>query len=181
MRYLFFFFLPLILSSCSSSKKDYSPKDDFDKLENIFSSDNWKVTGSGTDTSYWYFSRQGDLVFTVYDFKIRDGDSSLSEVNQINYSGDAIKWVRYGYTLKLSLADSASVVWNSENNHKVAYTFKKLSDSSISIELPQGKKLLLTKTLSLAIFLARSRYDHIHNTHTVDSPLAPRRGKPLSN
>src|SRR6187401_2119198 len=134
MRYLFFFFLAFIFLSCSSSKKKYLPKDYFHKLENIFYSDNWKVTGEGTDTSYWYFSRVGDLAITVYDFKIREGDSSLSEVSQINYSGDTIKWVRNGYALKLSLADSASVVWNSENDDKVAYTFKKLSDSSISIE-----------------------------------------------
>ena len=181
MRYLFFFFLAFILLSCSSSKKNYSPKGDFDKLENIFYSDNWKVTGEGTDTSYWYFSRVGDLAITVYDFKIREGDSSLSEVSQINYSGDVIKWIRSGDTLKLRSADSASIVWNSVHDDKVVYTFKKLSDSSISVELPQVKKLLLTKTLSLAIFLARSRYDYIHNTHTVDSPLIPRRGKPLNN
>jgi hypothetical protein len=181
MRHLFFFFLPLALLSCGSSKKNYSPKDDFDKLENIFSSDNWKVTGSGADTSYWYFSRLGDLAYTVYDFKIKEGDSSLNEVSHINYSGGAIKWIRTSDTLKLVSADSVFAVWNSQSNDKVVYTFKKLSDSSISVEMPQDKKLLLTKTLSLATFLARSRYDHIHNTHTVDSPLVPRRGKPLSN
>jgi hypothetical protein len=174
MRYLFFYF---ILLSCSSSKKTDSPKDDFDKLEHIFSSDNWKVTGNGTDTSYWYFSRLGDLAFTVYDFKIREGDSSINEVNHINYAGGAIKWIRSSETLRLVSADSASAIWNDLNDDKVAYTFKKLSDSSISVELPKGKKLLLTKTLSLAIFLARSRYDHIHNTHTVDSPVVPHRGK----
>ena len=167
--------------SCSSSKKDYSPKDDFDKLENIFSSDNWKVTGDGTDTSYWYFSRIGDLAFTVYDFKIKEGDSSINEVNHINYSGSEIKWIRTRDTLKLNSVDSASAVWIDLNDEKAVYTFKKLSDSSISFELPEGKRLLLTKTLSLAIFLARSRYDHIHNTHTVDSPLVPRGGKTLSN
>jgi len=181
MRYLFFFFLSLILLSCSSSKKNDSPKDDFDKLENIFSSDNWKVTGNGTDTSYWYFSRLGELAFTVYHFKIREGDSSINEVSHINYAGDAIKWIRSSETLKLVSADSVSAIWNDLNDDKTAYTFKKLSNSNISVELPQGKKLLLTKTLSLAIFLARNRYDHLHNTHTVDSPLVPHRGKSLSN
>jgi hypothetical protein len=117
----------------------------------------------------------------VYDFKIREGDSSLSEVSQMNYSGDAIKWIRSGDTLKLVSADTVSAIWNDLNDDKAAYTFKKLSHSNISVELPEGKKLLLTKTLSLAIFLARSRYDHLHNTHTVDSPLVPHRGKSLSN
>jgi len=181
MRYLFFFFLAFILLSCTSSKKNYSPKDDFDKLENIFSSDNWKVTGSGTDTSYWYFSRLGDLVYTVYNFKIKEGDSSLNEVSHINYSGDAIKWIRAGDTLKLVSADSVSTVWNDLNDGKAVYTFKKLSDSNISVEMPQDKKLLLRKSLSLPTLLARSRYDHIHNTHTVDSPLVPGRRKPLRN
>jgi hypothetical protein len=175
MRYLVFFFVAFILLSCSSSKKKYSPKDDLDKLEHLFSSDNWKVTGDGTDTSYWYFSRLGDLSFTVYDFKIREGDSSINEVSHINYAGDAIKWIRPGDTLKLVSADSASAIWNGLDDDKTAYTFKKFSDSSISCESPEGKKLVLTKTLSLAIFLARSRYDHIHNTHTVDSPLVPHR------
>jgi len=178
MRYLFFYF---ILLSCSSSKKTDSPKDDFDNLEHIFSSDNWKVTGNGTDTSYWYFSRLGNLAFTVYDFKIREGDSSINEVNHINYAGGAIKWIRSNETLKLVSADSASAIWNDLNDDKAAYTFKRLSDNNISVELPQGKKLLLTKTLSLAIFLARSRYDHIHNTHTFDSPLVQHKGKTLSN
>jgi len=181
MRYLFFFFLPLILLSCSSSKKNESPKDDFDKLEHIFSSDNWKVTGDSTETSYWYFSRLGDLAFTVYDFKIREGDSSINEVSHINYAGDVIKWIRSGETLKLVSADSVSAMWNDLIDDKAVYTFKRLSDNNISVELPQGKKLMLTKTLSLATFLARNRYDHIHNTHTVDSPLVPHRGKSLSN
>ena len=181
MRYLFFFFLPFILLSCGSSKKNYSPKDDFDKLENIFSSDNWKVTGDGTDTSYWYFSRLGDLSFTVYHFKIRESDSSIKEVSHMNYAGDAIKWIRSGETLKLVSADSVSAIWNDLNYDQAVYTFKRLSDNNISVELPQGKKLMLTKTLSLATFLARNRYDHIHNTHTVDSPLVPHRGKSLSN
>ena len=181
MRNLFFFFLALILLSCSSSKKNYLPKDDFDKLEHIFSSDNWKVTGDSTETSYWYFSRLGDLAFTVYDFKIEEGDSSINEVSHINYTGDAIKWIRSGDTLKLLSADSASAIWNVLNDDKTTYTFEKLSDSNITVELPQGKKLMLTKTLSLATFLARNRYDHIHNTHTVDSPLVPHRGKSLSN
>ena len=181
MRNLFFFFLALILLSCSSSKKNYLPKDDFDKLEHIFSSDNWKVTGDGIDTSFLYFSRLGDLAFTVYHFKIREGDSSISQVSHINYAEDAIKWIRSGDTLKLVSADSVSARWNDLNDDKTEYTFKKLSDSNISVELSRGKKLLLTKTLSLAIFLARSRYDHIHNTHTFDSPLVQHKGKTLSN
>ena len=181
MKSLVFFFSILILLSCSSSKKNSSPKDDFDKLENIFSSDNWKVTGDGNDSSYWYFSRLGDLAFTVYHFKIRQGDSSINEVSHINYARDAIKWIRSSETLKLVSADSVSAIWNDLNDAKATYTFKKVSDSNISVELPHGKKLLLTKKLSLAIFLARSRYDYIHNTHTVDSPLVPHRGKPLSN
>ena len=162
-------------------KKKDSPKDDFDKLEHIFSSDNWKVIGDVTDTSYWYFSRLGDLAFTVYNFKIREGDSSINEVSHINYAGDAIKWIRSGETLKLVSVDSVSAVWNDLNDDKAAYTFKRLSDNNISVELPQGQKLLLTKTLSLAIFLARNRYDHIHNTHTVDSPLVSHKRKTLSN
>lgn len=180
MRYLVSFFLPFILFSCSSSKERYSPKDEFEKLENIFSTANWKIA-DGDDTSYWYFSRLGDLNYTMYEFKIIKGDSSVNETSQINNMNNNIIWIRSSDTLKLASADSSTVKWNTFKDDKPAYFFKKLSDDSISLALPAGKQLLMTKTLSLATFLVRSRYDYIHNTHTVDSPLVSHRGKPLGN
>src|SRR4029453_13375637 len=100
MRYSITFFLLLILFSCTSSNKKLSSKDEFDKLENIFSSANWWMTGSA-DTSYWYFRRLGYINYTVYYYKIKEGDSSLHEVSHINYLNNIICWVRFADTLKL--------------------------------------------------------------------------------
>jgi hypothetical protein len=158
--------------------KKSSPKEEFDRLENIFSVANWKMI-TGYDTSYWYFSRLGDLSYKVYDFKIIKGDSSLNESSNITYTKNAVYWMRTADTLKLISVDSTSAIWNTLKDDKLIYSFKKLSDDSISLELPAGGPLLLTKTLSLATFLVRSQYDYLHNTHTVDSPLVPHRGKDL--
>jgi len=176
MRYIVFFFL--FLYSCNSSDTKLSPKVQFDNLENIFSSDNWKITGN-TDTSYMYFSRQGDMKYTVYDFKLAEGDSSINEVSYINYIKNTVTWIRSADTLKLVSIDSSTAKWNSLKDNKPFYNFNKLSENSISIELPEGMQLLMTKTLSLATFLVRSRYDYLHNTHTVDSPIVRPRGESL--
>ena len=177
MRYIIFFFFLILLFSCDSPKKEFSPKGEFDKLENIFSTANWQMIDSN-DTSYLYFSRLGDLNYKVYNYKIIKGDSSLYDVGTIGYLNNAINWMRSADTLKLASSDSTSAIWNTVKDNKMACSFKKLSDSSISLEV-DGRKILLTKTLPLATFLVRSKYDYMNNTHMVDSPLVPRRGKPL--
>ena len=178
MKYSIAFFFLLILFSCSSPNKKLSSKDEFDKLEKIFSSANWRIT-EGADTAYWYFSRLGDLNYTVYDYTIKEGDSSLHEVSHISYLNNIISWVRLADTLKLVSLDSSTAVWHSIKEDQPAYSFKKLSDSSVSVDLPGGKQLSMKKTLSLTPFLVRSKYDHLHHTHTVESPEVPHRGKPL--
>ena len=179
MRYIISLFLLLLLFSCDSEKKKIvSPKEKFDKLENIFSTANWKVTESA-DTSYLYFSRLGDLNYTVYDYKLVKGDSSINEISHIGYINNEVSWMRSADTLQLAAVDSASAIWNARKDDKMVYTFKKLSDSTVSMTFQDNKQVLLKKTLSLATFLVRSKYDYIHNTHTVDSPLVPHRGRDL--
>jgi hypothetical protein len=176
---LFLFFLSVsVLFSCSSSPNELSPKDQFDELENIFSIANWK-TIDGADTSYLYFSRLGDLNYKVYDFKIVKGDSSLREVSEINYVNKDVNWILSAGTLKLVSSDSTSAIWNTVEGNKMAYSFKRLSDSSIFVKLPGNRQAVMMKTLPLATFLVRSKYDYISNTHTVDSPIVKHRGKDL--
>ena len=174
----FFFLLILVLFSCSSANNRLSPKDLFDQLENIFSTANWKVI-NGTDTSYWYFSRLGDLNYKVYDFKIVNGDSSLREVSEINYVNKNVNWIRSADTLKLVSSDSTSAIWNIVNDNEMAYSFERLADSNISVALPGNRQAVMIKTLPLATFLVRSKYDYINSTHTVDSPVVKHRGKDL--
>jgi hypothetical protein len=83
MRYLFFSFC-FDFIVVQFIKKNDSPKDDFDKLENIFSSDNWKVTGMVL-IHHIGISAGWATWFHVYDFKIKEGDSSINEVSHINY------------------------------------------------------------------------------------------------
>ena len=167
-----------ILLSCSTAEKQVSPKEKFDQLENVFSTANWKKI-EGTDTSYLYFSRLGDLTYNVYGFTLVQGDSSLHELSTIRYSNKEISWEQSADTLTLVSSDTATLVWNSGKPDKTIYRFEKKSDNVISADLPGNKKATLLKTLPLATFLVRSRYDYLNNTHTVDSPLVPPRGKPL--
>jgi hypothetical protein len=172
------FVLIILVSSCNSSKKQLSPKEKFDQLENVFSVANWQIT-DGPDTSYLYFSRLGDLDYSVYDFKIIQGDSSLQELSTIGYRNNRVTWEHLNDTATLVSSDTVTLVWNSIKGDKMLYRFKKLSDSTIAVELPGGRKFTMTKTLPLATFLVRSRYDYMNHTHTVDSPMVPSRGKPI--
>lgn len=179
MRYSIHISFLLVLISCvSPQKKSPSAIDQFNKLENIFSTANWKMI-NGTDTSYLYFSRLGDINFTVYDYKMIGGDSSVNEVSYIGYINNAVNWMRSADTLQLVSLDSVSATWNILKGEKMAYSFKKLSDSTISVSLSNNQKMLLEKTLPFATFLVRSKYDFIHHTHMVDSPLIQNKDKKI--
>jgi hypothetical protein len=178
MKKIIFFIFAEFFFSCSSPENKVTPKEKFDQLEYVFSVANWKLI-EGTDTSYWYFSRLGDLTYNVYNYKLINGDSSLQDLSMIRYQNNKVTWPRLQDTLVLVSADSTSSVWSSISNDKLIYNFNKVAEDQLSLDLPGNKKIVMKKTLPLATFLVRSRYDFLNNTHTVDSPIVPPRGKPL--
>lgn len=181
MRYIISLSVLIFLFSCTSEEKKQAatiPKNEFDKLENVLPTANWKMI-DGNDTSYFYFSRLGDINYNVYHYKIAKGDSSIVEESFINYINNTICWIHPADTLKLASLDSVSAVWHTLKDDKPMYAFKRLSDSTMSVLFPDEKQVTLKRTLPLATFLVRSKYDYINNTHTVDSPLVPHRGKDL--
>lgn len=180
MKKIIFFIFVDFFFSCSSPENKVTPKEKFDLLEQVFSVANWKLT-EGTDTSYWYFSRLGDLTYNVYNYKLIHGDSSLQEFSMIRFQNNKVTWPRLLDTLVLVSSDSASSMWSSLSNDKLIYDFNKVAEDQLSLELPGNKKIVMKKTLPLATFLVRSRYDYLNNTHTVDSPMVPPRGKLLQS
>lgn len=178
MRYFLILILVAGISSCNLAEdKTPSPKMKFDELENVFSTANWKRTGGG-DTSFLYFSRLGDLNYTVYDYTLSKGDSIINEISTIVPQNKGIFWNRAHDTLRLAEADSTMSKWEDVQDPSLAYIFKKISADSLSAE-SGGKLSGMKQTLPLATFLVRSHYDFNNGTHTVDSPIVKHKGRDL--
>ena len=62
------------------------------------------------------------------------------------------------------MAASAKAVWTLSGNDSSKYVFQKIDDNQISLEMPDGKKLLMQKTHQISLFLVRSRYDYVNGT-----------------
>ncbi|MBI1343209.1 MAG: hypothetical protein GC171_09760 [Terrimonas sp.] len=168
-------FSGIVLISCQSSRNRMTVKEQFDRLENVFEVANWqKITGK--DTVYQYFSRMGDELFHVYQYSIEKGDSASSHLSFIRQNGGKIQWSLEDGSFELSSVDSTSSKWI-DGKGSPAFAYKKISDSLITFTREGQPEILMRKTLPLATFLVRSRYDFINGTHTVDSALVPGKDK----
>ena len=177
MKYILFFSILLAVVACRERAKKLSPGEEFDRLESIFATENWKYV-DGADTSYLYASRVGDHLFNVYRFDIEAGDSVRTEMSTIRLDRDSIRWHLAPDSLVLESADSAKAIWITTGSE--VYRFVKISADSIRLERPGGRPaVIMRRTLPLATFLVRSHYDFLHGTHTVDSPIVPHRGPEL--
>jgi len=172
------FLTVLILVACQSTQSNIAPGKQFDDLESIFSNANWEMADPG-DTSYFYFSRVGEANFKVYEYRMINGDSVLQDESIIRPEGKAILWFRKPGSLKLIGVDSVTAKWSRVQEEESFMEFTRISDSTVQFAITGEKKTVMKKTLPLATFLVRSRYDFLHGTHTVDSPLVPHRGKEL--
>ena len=166
----------LLTAGCAEQPAKMTPSEQFDQLEKIFATENWRVV-QGTDTNYLYASRLGDLHFNVYGFRIEAGDSAKTLQTTIRFERDSIRWDWLPGGMVLQQADSSEANWLLQDQAVVS--FRKINADSIQVTGPSGQPAILTRTLPLATFLVRSHYDFLHGTHTVDSPLVPHRGPEL--
>lgn len=170
-----FFFL---LSACSNNNNNTAtdnspapattPKDlkleRFNFLENVFQNENWLIL-NGNDSSYLYCSRLGKANFKTYHYKIEKGDSINTIVSEIKLSADTIVWQMppEQSPVYLSKVSAKEVVW-ADNKNLDFYVFKKIDSSKINLQLPDGSIKSLVKTITLAAFLVKSKYDYLHGT-----------------
>lgn len=168
MRVFFICFLLSVAAACNEPvKKNSSPKDTFDKIENVTGSDNWQLI-NGVDTSYIYFSRMGNAV-NVYRYMVSKGDSVNTSMNNMTLRNDSVTWNWDSVKLLLTGADSNTISWEAMNAAKDIYKMVKTDSLHISFVFPDGHTAVMKKMLPLSTFLVRQQYDYIHGTSYSDS------------
>ena len=161
--------------SCHQPVKTTSlPKDLFDSIENLTGTANWQLI-DGTDTSYIYFSLMGDTHFDVYHYRIDKGDSVNSRRCDIIYRQDSVVWDRESGPLLLTAATVGKIVWKDLQHPDGEYQLQKPGSNQLLFILPGEHKSIMKKTLPLATFLVRKRYDFLHGTSFADSAEVPSR------
>ena len=149
MRYI------IILLAFMAACNEPDVKMQFDDLEKVFDTGNWRVMGA-KDTSYLFFSREGERLFKVYSYVIKDGDSVSSKITIIEAKAGKIIW---GNNELISTTDKESV-WKNNDYYK--------KRDSLHIDATHA---VLLRTLPISTFLVRSKYDHLHGTHTADATV----------
>ena len=162
--------------SCRQPVKTASlPKAMFDSIENLTGTANWELI-DGVDTSYIYFSRMGDTRFDVYHYRIDKGDSVNTRRCDIIYRQDSVIWSRENGPLLLAAATDSAIVWKGLQPPKEQYKLEKQDSSHLLFLSPGAHTSAMKRTLPLAMFLVRKRYDFLHATSYVDSAeVAPRK------
>lgn len=174
MNRIYYLFILLLFAACEEhGKTSVDLKAKFDSIDKITGVDNWKWI-DGSDTSYLYFSRINDQKINIYHFNIIKGDSVNTQLNSIKAKYDSIKWDWRNKQWDLISANDSVMEWaeKGENGH---FIFKKLDRMHISLTSPTGRIDTLSKTLPLATFLVRVKYDYEHGTSYLDSSLVPPR------
>jgi peptide subunit release factor RF-3 len=174
MKFLILLSFVFFLSACNRTDKTVQAKDKFDAIEKIVGNGNWQLLDD-SDTSYLYFSRMGDAQFNVYHYKINNGDSANTNMNNISRRQDTVIWSWQNQQLILSDITNDSIAWEKISDEKDKYVLKKIDSLHLSFIFPDKHESILKLTLPLATFLVRSRYDYLHDAHSVDSGIVPPR------
>ncbi len=146
-----------------SIRSNLSLKNDMDALEGVFSNDNWQIIDK-KDTSYFYFSRLGDLTVNTYEYKIVKGDSA--QVIHSSFSADkaGINWYFNGKQLQVVSATKGRAVLHEKGRDSAQYEFIRTDNDHLTLTYPDKKKVVMKKMLPLSLFLVRSFYDYSHGT-----------------
>ncbi|HEX6181833.1 MAG TPA: hypothetical protein VFZ47_11355 [Chitinophagaceae bacterium] len=155
MRTIFPFLLMAFIVACSDNGKTKDPKVKFDQLEKVFGTGNWKLA-SYQDTSYLFFSREGNTDYKIYRYYMVDGDSVNTAIFKIQMQGDTIVMAVIDDLRQLvSVTDNGSS-WQDDEN---LYRFKKIDSSRILLETNGISFDTLQLTLPISTFLVRSKDD----------------------
>jgi hypothetical protein len=136
----------------------------FNSLEKLFDNQNYLIV-QGTDSSYFYFSRQNDYLIKTHSYKMFKGDSDQLRIDTILMNDkNKIQWNWKGTMLQLKNCTAFIAEWNILGADNSRYQFQKTDNNKIELVTPQGNKMTLQKTITLSNFLVRSFYDYQHGT-----------------
>lgn len=159
------FFL-IVFIFCISSCNDREEKSNqLEQLQNIFGTANWQVV-KGTDTSFIFFSPQGDNSFKTYQYNLFKGDSSKTKIRSIKADNGKVEWVFFDKTLVLDKLKDNETSW--KDSSSTSYVLIKQNDSLLRMQTASGE-FLFKRTLPLSTFLVRAKYDYEHGSKLIDS------------
>ncbi|HYF31939.1 MAG TPA: hypothetical protein VD993_12535 [Chitinophagaceae bacterium] len=165
MRKIILFVAVCTWIACSESADKNNPKAQFDMLEKVFETGNWRHTAY-EDTTYLFFSREGDTHYKVYRYRMMDGDSVQSAIFNIQWQNDTILMKVDDEYRILTAVDDNSNAWSHDG---AVYRFTKLDSLHLLLD-NDGKSIdTLKRTLPISTFLARSKYDFVHGTNTANA------------
>ena len=156
-----------MLAACKDAVTKNGPKDRFDKLEKVFAAGNWRSINYD-DTSYLFFSREGDLHYKIYRYYIEEGDSVNTAVFNIGPQGDSIVMkVDDEFRVLVSVDENGSSWKDQDSEYRIA----KIDSSHIELRKDGKVTNTLSRTLPISTFLVRCRYDFTHGTNTADETM----------
>ncbi|MDQ3846846.1 MAG: hypothetical protein M3342_22960 [Bacteroidota bacterium] len=172
MKCLFFSLSVVAILSCRQSS---SPEKDLLQINQFLPSANWQVIDN-RDTFYLFFAQNPDHTYTIYEYRIRGGDSSDTRTDSIAVADNTVRWQFRNKELYFDEKRDSTLIWNEALKPEQKYVLRQVSDSLMMLQLPdQNEKMVFRKMLPFTTFLIRFRYDYLHGTRTVDSPeILPR-------
>jgi hypothetical protein len=168
MRHIFLAWI--FFAACSQP----NVKTQFDKLEKVFEAGNWKVT-TLDDTYYMFFSREGDALYKVHHYMLRQGDSVNSTITTIRPEKGKIVWEMENEKFELKDVDENGSSWQGPESGNFVY--RKQDSFHVSCKWNQAQTYILVRTLPISTFLVRSKYDFLHGTNTANAIVDTVRGK----
>lgn len=160
MRYI----IILVLFMAACGRPDV--KTQFDNLEKVFGTANWRLRTVNNDTLYIFFSREGEALYKVYSYMLANGDSIRTVVATIAPKDGEIIWdLEYQY-ITLKDADAAGSSWHGKQMGDVR--IKTIDSLHVLYEWGGNNRDTLVRTLPISTFLIRSKYDFLHGTNTVN-------------
>jgi hypothetical protein len=163
----------MIMLSCNNAgdkvKDGPTHKSTFDKLEQVFHAGNWRQVMDG-DTSYFFFSREGDTHYKIYNYRIKNGDSTATDMAEIKPQDTSVIWHWRDMPAVLTAADARSNTWYVKlpDGSEAPFTIELMDSTHLRWEFPQSV-VTLTRTLPVSTFLVRSKYDYEHGTNTANA------------
>ena len=105
-----------------------------------------------------FFSREGDTLFKVYSYLMKNGDSVETYISTIKPEGENIVW-DYGWAQReLEHADEKANSWSGEDGK-----FKYTKLDSLHILGTSGQLSdTLVRTLPISTFLIRAKHDFLN-------------------
>ena len=162
-------FCLLVLLACNRVERKNAIAD-LQRLSSILLTANWQVT-NGTDTAYIYFSQQFDNSYSIYEYKLVQGDSSVSWRGSIVTSDDSIVWNWNNHSLWLEEINGSKANWKEKNSGE-NYVMQKINDSTLQVR-SSSMQLMFKRTLPLSTFLIRAKYDYRHGSNLLDRAEIP--------